>query len=609
MGKWHRSPCWLFALCLLFRPHSLAGYAEPGAARQLLPGRQQIVPLAVSRDAGYLVSVSGNSGAMSLIVERPGRAPSRLLRGTHANIVSVFVRQDNHQVLFSTTGPKGAMVHTVALDGSGEIEIATFPEYSALVITDLSPDGKNVAALVWAKGPPQIALLSMEDRTARLLYRTSEWILAGKTVLFSPDGKYMIACRRMESAPGTWEGRRRQIIRIDIPTGAVTALINEAEDLYPIGWTPDGSDLMFARDRFDSTELVLQSIKNGVAAGPASLLRSDLGRVSPVALTKTGALVYYSTPLKADVYLGDLDLNRGTLGNARPATKSSPGSHRWAFWSEDGQYLVLSSRRRAGNPNHLFNRLSVVHPPGETQDLPALSDAEGGFYSWRPDGSLLVIGNRADLLQMYRVTPPSWSLMPLGPLKGREHDLGFPVFGPDKIMYYRTDNPEVIMARTLETSEDRILVRLPEKTYARSMRLSPDGKQLAFILVDAVGSNGKWQAIMTVGVDGQRLREMYRLDAPERLQPATGQGLAWSYDSRGVLFTKGKSPDYDLFYLPVAGGDARQIRVDVQGEAKIRATYPWMDMSPDRKTLAFGHGVDLEPQLWVLEGILRPNHH
>ena len=39
------------------------------------------------------------------------------------------------------------------------------------------------------------------------------------------------------------------------------------------------------------------------------------------------------------------------------------------------------------------------------------------------------------------------------------------------------------------------------------------------------------------------------------------------------------------------------------------AAYPWMDMSPDGKTLAFGHGVDLEPQLWVLEGILRPNHH
>ena len=466
-----------------------------------------------------------------------------------------------------------------------------------------------MAALVWAKGPPQIALLSLEDRTARLLYRTSDSILAGKVVLFSSAGKYLIACRRMEPTPGTWEGRRRQIIRIDILNGAVTALIDEAEDVYPIGWTPDGSGLVFARDRFDSTELVLQPIKNGIAVGSARALRSGLGRVSPVALTKTGALVYYSMPLKADVYLGDLDLNRGTLGNARLATTSSPGNHNWAFWSRDGQYLALSSRRRTGNPNHLFNRLSVVHPPGETQDLPPLSDAAGGFYSWRPDGSLLVIGIRAGQLQMYRATPPSWSLTPLGPLKGREHDLGYPVFGPDKTMYYRTDNPEVIIARTLETNGERTVVRLPEKTYARSMRISPDGKQLAFILVDAVGSNGKWQAIMTVGVDGQELREMYRVSAPERLQAATGQGLAWSYDSRGVLFTKGKSPDYDLFYLPVAGGDARQIRMDVQGEARLRTTYPWMDVSPDGKTLAFGNGVDLEPELWVLEGIFGPNQH
>src|SRR5260370_1129399 len=185
--------------------------------------------------------------------------------------------------------------------------------------------------------------------------------------------------------------------------------------------------------------------------------------------------------------------------------------------SKDGQSLVLSSRRREGNPNHLFNRLSVVHPPGETQDLPPLSDTEGGFYSWRPDGSLLVMGSRAGQLQMYRVTPPSWRLMALGPLKGREHDFGYPVFGPDKTMYYRTDNPEVIMARTLETSEERTLVRLPEKTYARSMRLSPDGQQLAFILVDAVGSNGKWQAIMTIGVDGQKLRQIYRGKHPYRL--------------------------------------------------------------------------------------------
>ena len=575
------------------------GASAADSARRIWADPDGFVPVAISPDGRHIVSAQGTKGNTSLFIEEPGRERRRLGALSYTEVDSILVTPDD-SVLFTTANKGFAALRSIALDGTHETEVAKFDEYTSLSVTDLSPDKRTLSAYVWSKGPPQVALISMETHTARILFHTKEWKLAGRILVFSPDGRYLVACRRMEQNPYMSEGRRREIFRIDISDGSASPLIDEANDVFPVAWTPDGGSILYARDLFNKTDLWLQGVRNGQPAGSPKLAYSESKRISPIGLSRSGVLFCYRTPFGTEIELADLDLKRGTLIHARPATTSPSGNDKFPLWSPDGKYLVFSSRHRSGSL-YLFNVNRVVQPPGEPRELPKVSAPESGFYGWLNAGDLLVIGNREGGLRMHRVDVRSLAVKSLGPFPQRDYRMGYPMIGRDGAVYYRTDDPPSVLTRKLDGGgEQTILFRLPTGTYARSLRLSPDGKKLAFVLMDDPNSNGKWQAVMTLGTDGRVANELHRVNAPDRIQSGYGQGIAWSQDSQGILFTQGSKDVFDVLYLSLDGGAPRRLTLDIHGDKQLRSTYSWMDVSPDGKTLAFDHGIEMRPELWAI---------
>ena len=576
------------------------GASAADSARQIWADQDGFVPVAISPDGRHIVSAQGTKGNTSLFIEEPGGERRRLGTLSYPEVDSVLVTPDD-RLLFTTASEGSAALRSVGLDGTHETEIAKFPEYTNLSIADLSPDRRTLSAYVWSKGPPQVALISIETRSARILFHTTEWMLAGRILLFSPDGRYLVACRRMEQNPEMTEGRRRQIFRIDISDGSASPLIDEVNDVFPMAWMPDGGSILYARDLYHKTDLWIQPVRDGRTTGSPKLARSESRRISPVGLSRSGVLFCYRASFGTDIHLADLDLKRGTLTNARPAITSQSGNDKAPLWSPDGKYLVFSSRHRSGSL-HLFNLNRIVQPPGEPRELPKLSTPESGFYGWLNAGNLLVIGNREGGLHMHRVDVRTLAVTSLGPFPQRDYRMGYPMIGRDGTVYYRTDDPPSVLTRKLDGSEQTVLFPLPSGTFARSLRLSPDGKKLAFVLMDDPNSNGKWQAVMVLGTDGRGASELHRVNAPDRIQSGSGQGIAWSHDSQGILFTQGRNDIFDVLYLSLEGGAPRRLTVDIHGEKQLRSTYSWMDVSPDGKTLAFDHGIEMRPELWAVEG-------
>jgi Tol biopolymer transport system component len=451
---------------------------------------------------------------------------------------------------------------------------------------DWSHDGKWIAVSVSAStlsGSTSMGLVSVEDGTLRTVRGRGNPF----EMFFSPDGRYLLFD---EAVPASSQDREVHVIPV---AGGATATVapNSGFD-RAMGWSADGTKVLFASDRGGTMGLWAQAVADGKPAGAPVLLKSEIGDAS-LGVTSAGALFTATLVEGRSVYTAEVDFSTGRL--TKPAERLSDryvGMHEWPDWSPDGTSMsFVYARNWVGRTPTIAIR-SVAD--GKVREIP-LELRNSRNPLWAPDGRTFVMSgvNREDKRGIYEIDVQTGAVSTVVQSEEGEFFM-HPVYSPDGSRIYfsgRRKSPE--MGNGLfEIDRQTKAIRLVHRTANASfVSVSPDGKTLATI----ARTNPETDSVVwLVPVDGSAPRELTRVSTP---QVFTGNA-SWSPDGRGLMmntFWIG-SDRRETWLVPINGG--KPTVLDLPG-------YSWgrIRVHPDGRRIAY-HAGGLKTEVWVLENFL-----
>jgi Tol biopolymer transport system component len=388
--------------------------------------------------------------------------------------------------------------------------------------------------------------------------------------LFSPDGKYLAfdsGARRNGGAPAP--ARDVFVLAID-GHQETAAVVNPADDRL-VGWSPDGTQLLFTSDRTGSYGLFAQSVRGGKPQGEPILIRPDVGRLSTLGLTVSGSLYLKRTSpnaggAKSVVKTGSFDFSTGEMLSppADLALQYFGASNKSPEWSPDGRFLAYVVEHGSG-PGEFSLAVRSLATGGVEVLRPQLGRVE--WLRWAPDGKSFVVsakdlGGVSGLWRVDRATEKV-SAIASGTYDVQGIDRRSQGWAPDeRKMYYQRALPDkqgvALFERDMTSGLERELLRGTAGPWFATS-LSADGKKLYYRQGKATAAEPSvLQAAlierdMASGVERELIRGNF--DGP--LLSPDGRFIAASTVD---LSTKSKS----LVLVPVAGGEPRTLmRVDL----------------------------------------------
>ena len=192
-----------------------------------------------------------------------------------------------------------------------------------------------------------------------------------------------------------------------------------------------------------------------------------------------------------------------------------------------------------------------------------------------------------------------------------------PEYSPDgrAIFYWRGggfgdfDGPTHIVTRDLESGEERDLLRVvPPFRISHLMVVSPDGRQLAFLMDD---SDTQSMALKVMPAAGGEPRELLRVHRPDFFNFGNYSALAWTPDGRELIFGKRTAASGTLETAREGGAKVELWRISAEGGAPQRVGLAMNRLShlrfhPDGRRIVFD-AVDARPEnneVWVMENFL-----
>ena len=345
-------------------------------------------------------------------------------------------------------------------------------------------------------------------------------------------------------------------------------------------------------------------VAEGKPHGAPELVKQDVGRSLPMGFTRNGSYFYGLQTNMQDVYVATLDPVTGqVLTPPTPISQRFVGSNTSPDWSPDGRYLAYISQRRP-TPGDQGSGVLIIRSL-ETGDERILSPKLNSLQRlrWSPDGRYLIAPGRDNKGRqgLYRIDTQTGDVTPVA-LSGPGTYAYFAVWAPDSkaVFYWRTESASkssVIIARNLETGEEKDLYRTTVGTTRRNLALSPDGQLLAFLRTDPPTST---EAVMVIPATGGEPKELARWKSPDFTSPASG--LVWTPDGRHVLFTKpkqeaGKTEQInELWRVSVEGGEPERSGLAMEQLSFLR-------FHPDGRRIAFRSGR-FSAEVWVMENFL-----
>jgi Tol biopolymer transport system component len=532
-------------------------------------------------------------------------------------------------------------------------------EFAWIDPRDLSPDGTLVLANIQreTRGAVELVLVSTRDGSIRSL-ASPRPVLGSLRAGFSFDGRFIAADMRV----GDTTGSDIAVFEVNGPREA-SIVKHRAHDVF-VGWSPDGSRVIFASDRAGANGLWAQRVRNGEADGGPELIRTDIGRFDPIGVSSSGA-VYSSEGFRfaqVEVRTAHIDYATGQLVESDAATgaECTSGSTQAPDYSADGKYLAfVCIRRSAGR-----SEVSVVIKPiagGPARELRPGMTAIANLR-WIPQaGALLVGGLPAQGVQgWWRMDALTGELTvvsrkaPDAPM-----DILADVSQDGRKAYFRRTLPggkeRALIAHDFATHEETELFRgLHEQQFPEISGVSPDGRYIYFrrvlpgsvrpyfkaefgvkdvvsgterIVISgraldglsgspdgryfATGSNDeatKTRALIRITIADGTVRELMRVPIPAALERADAPNpnplgvVGWSPDSRALL-----AQTQDV------GKPTQLWSVDISGQrAPVRLSADWkglgLRMHPDGRQVVFTNRVAerVDPtEIWVLEGVIK----
>ena len=425
-------------------------------------------------------------------------------------------------------------------------------------------------------------MLTLRDGSIRAL-KSFSW--QNFSASLSPDGR-LIAY----DSPASEKTQARDIFVIAADGSRETAVVqNPANDSEPV-WSPDASEILFLSERTGHTSLWSVSIADG-KPGRTRLVKEDMGRVEDIWMTRGGTL-YYHVPgtISPNIYSAELGADMRVSGPPVLAVEKFVNSNNGPALSPAGHYLAYLSFRAEGAALVIQSTGS-----GEEKVVPAkvpVGMIRGIGPMWFPDERSLLVISRippGSGLNLYRIDVATGSAELI---HRTQHGLGGYALSPDgRTLFYTQE--------TLDSNNTRLVsldIGTRKETELRtgerfmSLAVSPDGKQLAYLIETRLGVPG-YMAVMPAA--GGQSREI--------LRGSVGR-IAWTPDQRYLLFVRGGESGNGtavLWRVPASGGSPEQM-----GLSMPAASIGYPQIHPDGKRIFFASNTRASNEVWALEKFL-----
>lgn len=451
---------------------------------------------------------------------------------------------------------------------------------------DWSPDGQWLAATIARPDrSAELWLIGVSSGAHRKI-RSLEWFTSTKA-FFSPDARYLT----FDVGSGPPGNNERDIFVAAVDGGSEIAVAHNPGLDRVMGWSPDGTRVLFSSDRSGANALWAQPFRGGVPQGAPHMLKADIGH-AVLGVTVAGDLYVGHQVGGRNVYIAEVDFNAGRLlKGPELAVDRYVGNNQWPDWSRDGKYLSLVYARNwmGRDPSISIRSLETR----QTREIP-LRLTNSRTPLWAPDGASFVSegidseGRRG----IFRIDARDGAIAPVVHSRPDEF-LAFPEFGPDgRKMYYLRfpggeshDSQRAIIEFDIASDVRREVFRREGLGVAF---VSPDGRSLS-----TIQRTGGTSVAMVVPVAGGEPREVIRVSHPQSISgPAS-----WSPDSRKLMINThwAGSDRRETWLVPIDGGPRHTL--DLAGYAGR------MRVHPDGRRIAY-HAGELKFEVWVLENFL-----
>lgn len=377
-----------------------------------------------------------------------------------------------------------------------------------------------------------------------------------------------------------------------------------------MGWSVDGSRLLFASDRSGAVGLWQLPVGDGRPQGPPDLIKSSV-EGAPLGISRNGALYSlvhhpsFNSAVSSNIHVASFDFESGKLLSPPVvAVQSFIGTNNMPAWAPDGKSLAyVSMRVELGEGSGAAQSAIIAIRSTDTGDVRELRP-EINLYPpmvrWSADGlSLLTHGRDVKGRQgLYRIDARTGAVAVVAH-SASDRELRSPVESPDgKRIYYihdyfdRPDREFAITERDLANGHERDVIRGRGPFYpSNASVLSPDGQQIVVRTSDATTNSS---ALVVVPVHGGEPKEVIRLDAPRQLNIHS-----WTPDGQGILVkVSSQNGGEELWNTPINGGAPRKLDLKVEGMTPF-------SVHPDGRQIAYGLSERAkEDEVWVLENFL-----
>jgi len=527
-------------------------------------------------EALYVYEVA--SGQSRQIVSAP--------RNRSESIASAAFAHDGRRLLYAVLNfETHAALRMVTLDGQDR-ELLDMKDSGNVAVIGWSPDDRQVAIryLTREAGEPRvIAMFDVASGRLREVYRAPT-NAAGSPIseaALSPDGRWFAFSDHFDiSVVATAAGNNAPTIAVEHP----------ARDRV-VGWTADGR-LAFTSDRSGPTDLYVQTMQNGRAAGAPQRIKSDVGSSAYLGLTPTGAAFYSVSMTPGDVFLAELD-SAGRLSSSSPIAGRFAGYNSVPDYSHDGRFLAYNSGPQDSPQGAIRIRTlatgeerPVARPFQDIRQLRWSSD----------DRAILVLGDvqslntgaaaRNSRLERVDVTTGARTTL-LADLPGMAATN--PTLGPDGSLYYEQFiNDAATLMRLRPGAAQPEQVYRPATGTLRIYTLSPDGTEIVFNL-----RRDAKDFLYRMKLNSGEPVPFYSYP-PNEWARGWG-GLNWSADGKSVYYHHGINGGDELVRIPIATGTPEKLVTT--GIIRRIAVHP------DGRHLAWEARTSMN-ELWMIENLV-----